>query len=140
MPGPVDEPVGERGAEIHALIGVYHANGSLRGELAYLFGKLSGRAHCALCDITHGPLRRRPGFDACVATLPVAFDLVHLDERSDDVTAACDGRTPCVLARTGAGLVVLVDAEELAACGGDPARLRSAIERSAATLGMRWPT
>jgi hypothetical protein len=43
---------------IARLIGVYNAEGSLRGELAYLLGKLTGRAHCALCDITHGALRR----------------------------------------------------------------------------------
>ncbi len=129
-----------RAAEIHELIGVYHANGSWQGELAYLFGKLSGRAHCALCDITHGVMRRRQAFDACVAKLPVAFDLVHLDERSADVATASQGRTPCVLARTSAGLIVLLGPDELASCNGDPARLRSEIDRAVAALDMRWPT
>ena len=128
------------GAEISQLIGVYHANGSWRGELAYLVGKLSGRAHCALCDITHGVLWRRRSFDAYVATLPVGFELVHLDERSDDVAAASDGHTPCVLARTGTGLVVLLDADDIASCHGNPARLRDDIDRAVAALGMRWPT
>jgi hypothetical protein len=127
-----------QGAEIHELIGVYHANGSWRGELAYVLGKLSGRAHCALCYITHGALRRRRAFDACVATLPVPFDLVHLDERAADVAAASHGRTPCVLARTSTGLVVLLDADDLGRCGGDPVRLRDAIDRVVAALGMRW--
>jgi hypothetical protein len=129
-----------RGAEVEQLIGVYHANGSWRGELADLVGKLSGRTHCALCDITHGVLRRRRAFDACVAMLPVAFDLVHLNERSDYVVAASEGRTPCVLARTITGLVVLLDAHELASCHGDPARLREEIDRAVTALGMRWPT
>jgi hypothetical protein len=130
----------QHGAEIHELIGVYHANGSWRGELAYLFGKLSGRAHCALCDITHGALRRRRAFDACVTTLPVDLHLVHLDERSDDVAAASEGRTPCVLARTSTGLVVLLDADDLARCDNDPSRLRDEIDRAVSALGMRWPT
>jgi len=129
-----------RSAEVEQLIGVYHANGSWPGELAYLVGRLSGRTHCALCDITHGVLRRRRAFDACVATLPVAFDLVHLDERSDDVAAASEGRTPCVLARTSTGLVLLLDAHALVSCRGDPARLREAIDRTVAALGMRWLT
>jgi hypothetical protein len=136
----VTDQVEPRGAEISQLIGVYHANGSWRGELAHVLGRLSGRAHCSLCDITHGVLRRRRSFDACVATLPVGFDLVHLDDRSDDVAAASEGRAPCVLARTRTGLVVLLDADDLASCHGDPARLRDGIDRAIAALGMRWPT
>jgi hypothetical protein len=128
---------------IDGLVGVYHANGSRRGELASLVAKLTGQAHCALCDITHGLLQRRRSFDACMATLPVAFELVHLDERTEDVAAASEGRTPCVLARTGvrtARVVLLLDADQIAACDGDPARLRDAIDRAAAALGLRWPT
>lgn len=134
------ERVEPRGDEIHELIGVYHANGSWRGELAYLVGKLSGRVHCALCDITHGWVRRRPSFDANVDTLPVAFDLVHLDERSSDVATASQGHTPCVLARTARGLVLLLDADELASCNGDPVRLRTKIDRAVAAFDLRWPT
>lgn len=134
------DEVERRGAEVQQLIGAYHANGSWQSELAYLVGKLSGRTNCALCDITHSVLRRRRAFDACVATLPVTFDLVHLDERSDDVAAASEGRTPCVLARTSTGLVVLLDADGLASCHGDPARLREEIDRAVAAFGMRWPT
>lgn len=126
-------------AVIERLVGVYHADGSRRGELAYLVRKLTGRGHCALCDITHGALRRKKTFDDCMAGLPAPFELVHLDERGDDVAAASDGRTPCVLARTGGGLVVLVDAAGLAACGSDPARLRGAIDQSVDRLGLRWP-
>ena len=52
------------------------------------------RAHCPLCDITHGVLGRRRAFDACEATLPVELNLVHLDERSDDVATASDAARP----------------------------------------------
>ena len=124
---------------IDRLIGVYHANGSLRGELAYLVGKVVGRSHCALCDITHGTVRRRPSFDACVAALPVPFDLVHLDERTEEVAVASEGRTPCVLAHTDQGLVLLLGPEDLAACAGDPDRLRTAIEGAADAASLTWP-
>jgi hypothetical protein len=33
------------------LIGVYAADGTVTGELAYFVGARLGRAHCALCDI-----------------------------------------------------------------------------------------
>ncbi len=39
------------------LIGVYDADGTLRGELGYWVGARLGRRHCSLCDITHA-LRR----------------------------------------------------------------------------------
>lgn len=124
---------------IRELVGVYHADGSWRGELVYALGKLGGRAHCALCDITHGVVRRRRAFDAAVATLPVEFVLVHLDERDADVAAASDGRTPCVLARTGTGLVLLLDPDDLERCGGDPARLRAEIDRAVTARALSWP-
>jgi hypothetical protein len=39
---------------IRRLVGVYNANGTVGGELAYFLGARLGRAHCSLCDITHG--------------------------------------------------------------------------------------
>lgn len=112
------------------LVGVYHANGTLRGELAYVVGKVFGRAHCALCDITHGTLRRKPEFDRCASQLPVPLTLVHLDERSSAVAEATEGATPCVAARYGDDSVeVLLTADDLERCSGDPARLVAEIER-----------
>jgi hypothetical protein len=84
-------------------------------------------------------VRRRPAFDASVATLPVEVRLVHLDERDADVAAASEGRTPCVLARTDAGPVVLLDADDLEGCAGDPDRLRHEIDRAVAERRMSWP-
>jgi len=125
---------------IRSLVGVYHAEGSLRGEVAYVVGKALGRAHCALCDITHGALRRKTGFDACAAGLPVAFALVHLDERDADVAEVSEGRTPCVLARTDdGGVVVLVGPDELEACAGEPVALVAAIEAGVRAMGLDWP-
>jgi hypothetical protein len=121
---------------VDRLTGVYHANGSLRGELAYVVGKVFGRAHCALCDITHGAMRKRPEFVACAARLPVPFDLVHLDERAPDVRAATEGRTPCVVGHTASGLVVLLGPAELEACAKDPERLVDALHDAAAAHGL----
>lgn len=129
----------DQDAVITGLVGVYHANGSWRGELAYLAGKLTGHAHCALCDITHGPLGRRRSFDACAAALPVLFELVHLDERSEQVTQLSDGRTPCVLASTSGAMVLLLGPDHLASCNRDPARLLTALHRAADANALRWP-
>ncbi len=104
---------------ITELIGVYHADGGLAGEAKYVIGKLLGTAHCALCDITHSPVRRRPAWDAMVGRLGVPFRLVHLNEMSDEVAGAVTrSGSPVVLQRTDAGLSVLLAPDELESLGG----------------------
>ncbi|MBK6763976.1 MAG: hypothetical protein IPG68_12220 [Micrococcales bacterium] len=104
---------------ITELIGVYHADGGLAGEAKYVIGKLLGTAHCALCDITHSPVRRRPAWDAMVVRLGVPFRLVHLNEMSDEVAGAVTrSGSPVVLQRTDAGLSVLLAPDELESLGG----------------------
>jgi hypothetical protein len=100
---------------IARLIGVYDADGTLRGEVAYLWGKLTGTRHCALCDITHSPVRRKREWDQYAAGLPVPFDLVHLDERDDRTMAAMAGHAaPVVIAdRTDGTAQVVLTATDL---------------------------
>lgn len=114
-------------AAVDALTGVYHADGSLLGELRYLAGRARGTTHCALCDITHGRLRERPEWRAARDRLPVPFRAVHLDERTNAERAASDGHTPCVLAHRGAEASVLLGPTELDACAGSPDALVTAI-------------
>lgn len=89
---------------ITELIGVYRADGGPVGEVKYVLGKMLGRAHCALCDVTHSPVRRKPEWDRMVAQLGVPFTLLHLNDMPTDV-AAVVARTdaPVVLARTADG-------------------------------------
>lgn len=119
------------------LIGVYDANGSLRGELAYALRKVTGRGHCPLCDITHGGRRRRPEFDAACSDLGVPFRLLHRDERPPEVLAITGDRTPMVLGRTSEGLTILLGSEQLDACGPSPDALVDALHRTIAALGLR---
>jgi hypothetical protein len=96
------------------LVGVYHADGGPIGEARYVIGKLLGTAHCALCDVTHSPLRRKPEWDRMVATLGVPFELLHLNEMPPDIAAATARHgSPVVLARLPHGRVepVLLPAE-----------------------------
>ena len=122
---------------ITELIGVYDANGSVRGELAYALRKVTGRGHCSLCDITHGGLRRRRGFDAACSNLGVPFTLLHRNERAADVVAVSADRTPMVLGRTSEGLVVLLGAEQLDECSPSPEALVNALHHTIAALGLR---
>ncbi len=122
------------------LVGVYHADGDLRGELTYWIKARFGAAHCALCDITHGTFRRKQQWVVCEQDLGVPFTTYHLDDRPADVAAASGSRTPCVLAATADGsLVMLVGPDELERCGGDPQRLVDAIATAATAAGLGLP-
>ena len=58
--------------KIVRLIGVYDANGTLRGEIAYWIGARLGRRHCSLCEVTHGLFAVKGDWKRCRDGLPVA--------------------------------------------------------------------
>jgi hypothetical protein len=128
-PAPTSTPV-ER------LVGVYHADGTVIGELRYWVGARLGRAHCALCDITHGTFRAKPEWVEGRDGLGVHFETVHLDEREADVAAATGDRTPCVVALTGDRWVELLGPDELEECHGSVPALFAAIRSRATELGL----
>ncbi len=120
--------------EIRQLTGVYHADGGVAGELAYVVGRLRGTAHCALCDITHGALAAKREWRACAASLPVPIELVHRNERSPEVEAFTSVRTPAVVAHTDLGLVEVLGPDALDALGGDVEAFRAELEARLAAL------
>jgi hypothetical protein len=122
------------------LVGVYDADGTLRGELAYWIGARLGRAHCALCDITHGAAREKSAWKACRAGLPVPFDTFHRDDQPDDVRAAIGDSLPAVAAETVGGVVTLLGPNELEACDGGVDALVAAIEQAVEAHALAWPS
>jgi hypothetical protein len=130
----------EKPNTIRRLVGVYNANSTITGELAYFIGARLGSAHCALCDITHGLVRERPEWKACRARLRVPFDTYHLNDQPDEVRAAYDGPAPVVLADTDDGVIVLLGPHELSACGASVRRLVATIDDAVAARSLGWPT
>ena len=130
---------------VEALIGIYRADGGIRGELTYLVGKVRGTAHCALCDITHSPVRRKRAWNAMVAGLGVPFELLHLNERSAHVIAAAGDRSPIVLAQIrepGAPLlrlVLVLDEDQVEQPDGSVGVFEQALRRSLTRLGLSLP-
>ena len=126
-------------ATIESLVGVYHANGSISGELRYWIGARDGRAHCSLCDITHGTFTEKTSWKSCRAALPVPFDTVHLDERDPALHDFTEGATPAVVARTGKGLRLLLGPDDLEGLDGDPNALVQALTDAVTSAGLAWP-
>lgn len=123
---------------IQRLVGVYNANGTISGELAYWIGARLGRAHCSLCDITHGSVRERADWRACRGDLLVPFDTYHRNDQPEQVRVATGDRAPAVLAETANGYVVLLNADDLAACGGAPRSLVKALTVAAEAHHLDW--
>ena len=119
------------------IVGVYDADGGLRGELAYLAGKVRGQ-HCSLCDITHSPVRRRRAWDAYVSSLPVPFEVVHRNERDPRIASAATGREPCVVAVCDDGATVLLLGDDELRAAHDVDGLARAVDRALTRQGLAW--
>lgn len=125
---------------IQRLVGVYDADGTITGELAYFVGARLGRRHCALCDITHGLVRERDDWRRCRASLPVPFETFHRNDQPDAVRALLAGTYPAVVAETDEGWTVLLGPPDLEACSSSPEVLVAALESASDRLALRWPT
>jgi hypothetical protein len=140
-PQPSPRAAGGGRAVVEQLVGVYHADGGPIGEVRYVIGKLLGTAHCALCDITHSAVRRKPEWDAMVGSLGVGFELLHLNEMPHDVAQAVAGHgSPAVLARAvDGGLHHVLGPDELDGLGASVDRFRAALVAAVDHLGLALP-
>ena len=101
------------------LLGIYRADGGLRGELRYLAGHYLRGQSCSLCDITHSPFRRKAAWDEAVTGLGIPFDLLHLNELDADLAAYVGDDAAMVVGEHPAGLVTLLDNDDLVRLHGD---------------------
>ena len=124
---------------ITRLIGVYDADGTLRGELAYWVGARLGRTHCSLCEITHGLVRERSDWKSCKEGIAVPFDTYHRNDQPTSVRSATGDTAPVVVAETTSGITVLLGSTELDACGGSVDQLIEMIEAAVLKRGLEWP-
>ncbi len=116
-------------SSILSYTGVYNADGGLVGEARYVIGHLLGTAECALCDITHSPVRRKPEWDRFVARLGIPFVALHRNELDDTIEAAIrEVPLPVVLAhRADGSITVALSASELSKLGGSVQLFEAAL-------------
>lgn len=119
---------------VDRLLGVYNADGGLVGELRYIVGHLLGTTSCALCDITHSPIRRKREWDALVAELGIRVDLRHLNELDERERAAVGDSAPVVLVDRDGMLSPLLDDAQLTALDGSVAAFGAAVRAALAAL------
>lgn len=92
-----------------------------------MIGKIRGAAHCALCDVTHGTLRKKPEWKSLVDSLDVPMEVVHLNERPPELKEATEGKTPCVVAEHGDGFEIILDAGALEEMDGSVGAFEDAL-------------
>lgn len=121
------------------LIGVYDAEGTLRGEAAYWIGARLGRRHCSLCEVTHGLFTEKNEWRSCRDGLPVPFDTYHRDDQPPQIRVISENRAPVVVAETTTGHIVLLDGQRIEEADGDPHQLVELIERAVNERSLLWP-
>lgn len=129
---PAERPSEPRVTQV---IGVYDAEGTLWGELHYLWRRTFSGEHCALCDITHGSFRRRPDWDRCASAFTerrgLEIALFHLDDAPVSVTGHLDFTAPSVFFETSEGMVVRVmGPEDLETYDHSPEAFFAALDRA----------
>lgn len=110
------------------IIGIYDADGTWTGEIAYALGKWFGNRHCSLCDITHAGVSEKEESKECRLRLKVPFDLLH---RNDALPVpGYKGPFPVVLGIVGqnSSCVVLLDGKALDECDKSPTKMIEKIE------------
>lgn len=127
------------GARITGYSGIYNADGGVAGEIRYLFGHLFGSVECALCDITHSLVRRKPEWDRMVARVGVPVIVLHRNELDERLEAAVRDLTlPVVIAHCSDGSTfVALTADELSRLGGSVDEFERALPMSARRLAFR---
>jgi hypothetical protein len=114
------------------LIGIYNADGGLRGELAYVFGHLIGVKSCSLCDISHSPIKKKASFKELEKHLleehRILVRMIHLNERNERETQASEGREPCMLLEyPDQSISMFLDSTDLKALSGRVSSLKKLI-------------
>ncbi|MBV7362903.1 hypothetical protein KRX54_00420 [Actinomycetaceae bacterium TAE3-ERU4] len=122
----------------YKLVGVFHANGGVKGELTYLIGKIRGVAHCELCDITHGlnPFGKKE-WKELEKQLPLPFQAVHLNEMPVEVSQlVSEENSPALVLvdETGENTQILLTREEISQCTGSATKFYNLIKQSLAKL------
>jgi hypothetical protein len=119
---------------IRRVVGVYDADHTLVGELAYWVGARLGRRHCSLCDITYGLFTQKREWSECRSSLPYPFDTFHRDDQPESVRAALGGTAPAVVVELDDGTVLpLLGGDDLDACHGNVDALIAAVDAALAS-------
>ena len=111
------------------MYGVYNADGGIMGELAYVWGKIRGTAHCALCDITHRGVSKKKQWKEYENRLRIPVELLHINEQEEALSRFTEGKTPCVVGDYSGELKMVMSADDLEECDKSVEKFESFISK-----------
>ena len=98
---------------------IYNAEGSIFGEIRYLYNKYIKDIKCSMCDITHNTLSEKREWKKRCMVSPLKIECLHLDELPKDIENLVIGNTPCVVAKTSSINEIIIKNKELIAMKGN---------------------
>lgn len=78
---------------------VYNANGSILGEITYLFSKLIYGFSCSMCKISHNTITQKSKWIDQVSKSKLNIETLHLDEQPQNLKKLTRDNTPCVVGK-----------------------------------------
>ena len=109
------------------IYGIYNADGGIIGELKYVLGKIMGKTHCSLCDITHSYIWKKNSWKALESSGDFAINLLHINEQEPELRGFTQGNTPCVVAKEVNGIRILLNSEQLESCNKSVSRFQKSL-------------
>ena len=98
---------------------IYNAEGSVTGELKYLYKKYFKDIKCSMCDITHGVFTQKKKWtNKCLSSI-LNIECLHLDELPNDIKDLVINKAPCVVSQVNSKNKIIINNKELANMSGD---------------------
>jgi hypothetical protein len=125
---------------IDRLYFVYNADSGALATIVDSAKKLLSINGCPLCSLTHSLVGERAEWVNCREKIGVPVDYVHRNELTPAMKGAAEGEAlPCVLAKSGDRIVMLLTADTIRRCNGSLADLRGRLSIHAAMRDLAFP-
>ena len=98
---------------------IYNAEGSIFGEIRYLYNKYIKDMGCSMCDITHNSFSEKSEWAKKCREFPFKIECLHLDELPSDIINIVKDNAPCVVAKTKSINELIIRNEELTSMNGN---------------------
>ena len=111
------------------LICVYDADGSLLGELSYLWKKTFRSFKCSMCDISHNLITTKKKWKTEVQNCKYDISTYHLDDQPTLIKETTQNNTPCVVKVESGSSSILISNDELKIIDGNVDSFFSLIDK-----------
>ena len=98
---------------------IYNAEGSISGEMRYLYNKYIKDMRCSMCDITHNSFSEKSEWRKKCRESHFKIECLHLDELPSDIKNIVKDNAPCVVAQTKSVNEIIIKNKELTKINGD---------------------